>query len=166
NVAIFSRLETIEQKQIGYDKKLQQLFNALDDKSIKPKQGIFYDGQIFDAYVFVSKLIRTAKKSIILIDNFIDENVLVLLAKKRKGVRVIIYTKNLSKVLKLDLNKYNKQYGNIDIKVFDKAYDRFLILDNSVVYHFGASLKDLGKKWFAFSKFDKQALKILNKLNK
>ncbi|MEK6858006.1 MAG: ORF6N domain-containing protein, partial [Nanoarchaeota archaeon] len=125
---------------------------------------IFFEGQIFDAYKFVSDLIRTANKSIILIDNYIDDSVLTLFIKRNKSVQVTIFTKDISKQLSLDLEKYNAQYSPIELKEFKQSRDRFLIIDNKEVYHFGASLKDLGKKWFAFSKFDKEAFKLLDKL--
>ncbi len=136
---------------------------AIENREIKPKQGIFYDGQIFDAYKFVAELIKGAKKSIVLIDNYVDETVLTLFGKNQR-VNVKIYTKNITKQLKLDLDKYNAQYKRIEIKKFNQAHDRFLIIDNKEVYHFGASLKDLGKKWFAFSKFDMNAIEMLGKL--
>jgi hypothetical protein len=127
------------------------------------EQGIFYDGQVFDAYKFVTELIKKAKKSIILIDNYVDETILTLFSKNQK-INVTIHTKNISRQLKLDLDRYNAQYKPIEIKKFNKAHDRFLIIDNKEVYHFGASLKDLGKKWFAFSKFDMEAIEILRNL--
>ena len=163
NATIFQRLDKIEQKQIDNNKKFEMLFQALESNSIKPKQGIFYDGQVFDAYKFVSNLIKNAEKSIILIDNYVDETVLTLFSKNQK-INVKIYTKNILKQLKLDLAKYNSQYKPIEIKKFCQAHDRFLIIDNKDVYHFGASLKDLGKKWFAFSKFDIEAIELLGKL--
>jgi len=163
NATIFHRLDKIEQKQIESDKKFETLFQALESKSVQPKQGIFYNGQIFDAYEFVSNLIKSANKSIVLIDNYIDETVLTLFSKNQEA-KVKIYTKNISKQLKLDLKKYNNQYKPIEIKYFNQAHDRFLILDNAEIYHFGASLKDLGKKWFAFSKFTINAVEILSKL--
>ena len=129
--------------------------------SLLPQQGIFYDGQVFDAYVFVSDLIKTAEKSIILIDNYIDECVLQLFTKRNKNVSVNIYTKNITKTLKQDLEKHNAQYPKIEVEAFTKAHDRFLIIDETTVYHFGASLKDLGKKWFAFSKMEMQAMGII-----
>ena len=144
--------------------KFVKIFKALDDKSIKPKQGIFYDGQIFDAYIFTADLIKSAKRSILLIDNYVDETVLQLLTKRKKKVTATIYTKNISKVLKQDLKKHNSQYPEIDIKIFTKAHDRFLIIDETTVYHFGASLKDLGKKWFAFSKMDMEAMEMITHL--
>ena len=164
NAAIFQRLGRIEIKQIETEQKFEQIFNALEDKSIKPKQGIFYNGQIFDAYVFVSDLIKSAKKSILLIDNYIDESVLQLFTKRKKNISVTIYSKNITKILKQDLEKHNQQYNPIIIEKFSKAHDRFLIIDNTIVYHFGASLKDLGKKWFAFSKMELSASEIITNL--
>ena len=169
NASIFSRLDNIEKKQLSYqiksDEKFKHVFEALENKSIKPKQGVFYDGQVFDAYVFIADLIKTANKSILLIDNYIDETVLHLFTKRRKNVSVTIYTKNITRVLKQDLKAHNSQYPNIEIKQFAKAHDRFLIIDEITIYHFGASLKDLGKKWFAFSKMGTNAVEIITLLN-
>ncbi|MCK5539082.1 MAG: ORF6N domain-containing protein [Bacteroidales bacterium] len=150
NAGIFQRLDKIEKIQIN-DKsengeKFDLLFKALENKNIKPDKGIFYQGQIFDAYVFVSDLIKSAKKSILLIDNYIDETILQLFTKRNENVAVTIYTKNINKILKQDLEKHNSQYPAIEIKQFSKAHDRFLIIDDITVYHIGASLKDLGKK--------------------
>ena len=142
---------------------LKSKVNLLEDKSIKPKQGIFFDGQIFDAYAFVADLVKSAKVSIVLIDNYIDESVLTLFSKNQ-DVDVTIYTKAMTKQLKLDLKKYNAQYKPIKIKTFKESHDRFMIIDEDAVYHIGASLKDLGKKWFAFSRMDKENLKILERL--
>ncbi len=164
NAYIFQRLEMFEIKQIESDQKFNQIFKALEDKSIKPKQGIFYDGQVFDAYVFLADLIKSAKKSILLIDNYIDETVLQLFIKCKENVSVTVYTKNITKILRQDLEKYNTQYQNIEIKKFTKAHDRFLIIDKTTVYHFGASLKDLGKRWFAFSKMDIKAMEMIARL--
>ncbi len=164
NAAIFQRLDTIERKQLVTETRLDKFFDALEAGDIKPRQGIFFDGQIFDAYVFVSDLIKSAKHSIVLIDNYIDETVLLLLAKRNKSCSATIFTKTISKQLRLDLKKHNQQYSPVAIKQFKQSHDRFLILDNSTIYHFGASLKDLGKKWFAFSKFDKEALAVLGRL--
>ena len=166
NAALFQRLESIEQKQMLTDSKLDQVFEALEAGEIKPKQGIFFEGQIFDAYVFVADLIKSATKSIVLIDNYVDETVLTLLTKRRKNCTATIYTQSIAKKLQLDLKKHNQQYPPIDIKTFRNAHDRFLILDNKTIYHFGASLKDLGKKWFAFSRFDKGAVELLGKVGK
>ncbi len=167
NANLFQKIEEIEKRQITYeiktDEKIDKIFKALEDKSIKPTQGIFFDGQIFDAYVFVNNLIKSAKKSIKLIDNYVDESVLMLFGKV-KNIEVTIYTKTISKQLKLDLKKYNLQYGNIKAKKFDLSHDRFLIIDDKEIYHIGTSLKDLGKKWFAFSKMDNESLKILDKM--
>ena len=160
NLELFQRLDKVENKLLTYDKKFEQIFNALEDKTL-PNKGIFFEGQVFDAYKFVSDLIRTANNSIILIDNYIDDSVLTLFSKT--NIKVTIYT-NISKQLELDFKKYKEQYNNLEIKQFNKSHDRFLIIDNQV-YHFGASLKDLGKKWFAFSKFDKEAVKVLEKLS-
>ncbi len=157
------RLDVLEEKQLLTDKKLNKVIQAIDDKSLKPKQGIFYEGEVFDAYSFVASLIKSAKVSIVLIDNYVDESVLTLFSKNTSA-KVIIYTKNISKQLKLDLKKYNTQYRPISIKTFKESHDRFLILDGKEVYHFGASLKDLGKKWFAFSKFEMEALEMLGRL--
>lgn len=166
NAGVFQRLDKLELKQIETDKKVDQIFDAMQSKSLEPKQGIFFDGQIFDAYKFVSSLIRKADKSILLIDNYIDETVLDLFSKKKKNVAVTILTTNLNKSLQLDEKKFNAQYSSITIKEFNKAHDRFIIIDDKDVYHFGASLKDLGKKWFAFSKMDKSALELLENLKK
>ncbi len=166
NAAILQRLDRVEQKQLETGQKFEQIFKALEDKSINPKQGIFYDGQIFDAYTFVGDLIRAAKRSIILIDNYIDDSVLIHFTKRKKNVDFSIFTKNINKPLKLDIEKHNQQYKPIKIKKFIKAHDRFLIIDETTVYHFGASLKDLGKKWFAFSKMEMNAKEILKKIEK
>ncbi len=167
NAGIFQRLDNVERNQLEYqiktDKNFDKVFKALEDKSIKPKQGIFFDGQIFDAYKFINDLIKTTKKQIILIDNYIDENTLLLFSKLKK-VQVTIFTKTISKKLELDLEKYNAQYNPIKIKKFKNSHDRFLIIDNKKVYHFGASLKDLGKKWFGFNKFEIDAIDMLKKL--
>ena len=165
NALIFQRLDSLEQKQSKTDEKVEAIFNAIEDRSIKPKQGIFYDGQVYDAYLLVSDLIKSAKESIILIDNYVDESVLTLLSKRDMKVNATIYTKNITKQLELDLQKYNTQYPTIELKKFDSSHDRFLLIDEKEVYHIGASLKDLGKKWFAFSKLDMGALNILEKLN-
>ncbi|GGD40924.1 hypothetical protein GCM10012288_13730 [Malaciobacter pacificus] len=163
NSLIYQRLDSLEKKQISNDEKFEKLFNALEDKSIKEKQGIFYDGQMFDAYSFVSDLIRSAKTKIILIDNYVDDSVLTLLSKNQ-DVEVMIHTKTIPKQLSLDLKKYNSQYKKIEIKKFENSHDRFLILDDKELYHIGASLKDLGKKWFAFSKMDIGNFDILERL--
>lgn len=168
NAELFIRLDSVEQKQLEFkletDKNFEKVFTALEDKTFEKKQGIFFDGQIFDAYTFISELIRSAQKSIILIDNYLDDSVLTLFSKRNTNVKVILYTKEISKQLYLDVAKYNSQYEPIEIPEFKQSHDRFMIIDGKEVYHIGASLKDLGKKWFAFSKFDKDALTILEKL--
>jgi len=169
NTLLFQRLDSVERKQIEYkiesDNRFNELFSAIENKDIIKNQGIFFDGQVFDAHNFISSLIRSAKTSIILIDNYIDDSVLTLFTKVNKNVNITIYTENLTKQLKLDLEKYNSQYNQIIVKKFKKSHDRFLIIDNKEVYHFGASIKDLGKKWFGFAKIDKDNTKILDKLN-
>jgi len=151
-------LETVEQKQIETDKKVDQIFNALESKDAIPRCGVFFDGQIFDAYVLANKIIKSAKQSIVLIDNYIDESVLTMLGKKSKNVKVTLLTKDISKQLSLDIAKFNQQYPIMEAKNFNLSHDRFLIIDGKEVYHLGASLKDLGKKWFAFSKMEGLAL--------
>lgn len=163
NAVVFQRLNVLEQKQYLTDTKLDKVLRAIEDKTLKPKQGIFYDGQVFDAYVFISDLVKGATKSIILIDNYVDESVLTLFSKNQ-SIDVAVYSKNITKQLKLDLEKYNAQYRSIILKPFKESHDRFMIIDETEVYHFGASLKDLGKKWFAFSKFDVGALEMLGRL--
>jgi hypothetical protein len=164
NANIFQRLDIVERKQLEHDKKFEELFDAIQSKDIKPDNGIFFDEQIFDAYKFVSDIVRSARKSIVLVDNYIDDTVLTLFSKRNKNVQVIIFTREISKQLLLDLDKYNAQYPLIEVKEFKLSHDRFLIIDNKDVYHIGASLKDLGKKWFAFAKLDKDTFSLLNKL--
>jgi hypothetical protein len=162
---LLQRMEGIERKQIETNQKFEQVFKALESRDELPTQGIFFDSQIFDAYAFVSSIIKKAKKEIILIDNYIDESTLTHLSKKGNQVSVIFYTKNISKQLALDIKKANEQYGNFAIQNFEKSHGRFLIIDNTTVYHLGASLKDLGKKWFAFTKMDAESVEsILNAL--
>lgn len=165
NAEVFKKIEYLDKKLLKHDKNFEKIFKAIESNNIQPKQGIFFDGQMFDAYVFVSSLIKNATKSIVLIDNYIDETILTLFSKNQK-IEITIYTKEISKRLKLDLKKYNSQYKPIEIKQFQSSHDRFLIIDDKDIYHFGASLKDLGKKWFAFSKFDIDAIEVLNKLER
>jgi phage regulator Rha-like protein len=164
NAQVFQRLDTLELKQLETDKKIEKVLTAIESKEIQPKQGIFYEGQMFDAHLLVCELIKNATKSIKLIDNYIDETVLILFAKRDPKVTVTIYTKNISEQLKLDLKKYNAQYPTIEIKEFGLSHDRFLIVDDKQIYHFGASIKDLGKKWFAVSKIDINSFELLSKL--
>lgn len=156
NAQLFQRLETIEYHQLEMkkhqevtDRRIDEVFKHLD-ADIPPMQGIFYDGQVFDAYRFVSDLIRKAKQSIVLIDNYVDDTVLTLLDKRSEGVSATIYTQRISSQFQLDVDRHNSQYPLIEIKRFNKAHDRFLLIDNEV-YHIGASIKDLGKKWFGFT---------------
>lgn len=163
NALVFQRIDRLEKQQLITATKLEQIFRAIEDKNIKPQTGIFFEGQVFDAYVFVSKLIKQAKRSIALIDNYIDESILTLLSKRSKNCKAIIYTKKISKNLQLDLKKHNEQYAPIEAQEFNNSHDRFLILDETEVYHIGASLKDLGKKWFAFSRLEKNSIFEISK---
>jgi hypothetical protein len=167
NVKIFEKLSEIERKQLEYeiktDSKFGKVFKALESKHGEDKQGIFFDGQIFDAYVFVTGLIKKAKNSIIIIDNYVDETVLNMLLKRKKNVKVKILTKNIYSQLKLDISKHNKQYPKVDAVKYAKAHDRFIILDDKDIYHIGASLKDLGNKLFAFSMFEKDDVDLIKK---
>ena len=165
NISMFERFERIEQRLTIHDENFDKLFEALEDKTLNPKQGIFYDGEVFDAYVFINDLLKLATNEIILIDNYIDETVFTLFSKY-SNIKIKIYTKTISKQLKLDFQKYETQYKNIELFEFKNSHDRFLIIDKMEVYHLGASLKDLGKKWFAFSKFEIENLKILDYLKK
>ncbi len=164
NANMFGRFERIEQRLSLHDENFNKVFNAIEEKSTPQKQHIFYDGQIFDAHLFVSDIIKSAKSSIKLIDNYVDESTFVLFTKRDEKVDMKIYTKTISKQLTLDLQKHNAQYPKIEIKKFNLSHDRFLIIDDSEVYHFGASLKDLGKKWFAVSRMDIDVLNIMEKL--
>jgi len=158
-----NREKITQQRLLKLEKDVEYLKSQLKQNSLNYKQGIFFDGEIFDAYEFISNLIKSAKKEIILIDNYIDESILTLFSKNQ-NIKVTIYTKNITKELKLDLKKYNSQYNKIEIKQFNSSHDRFIIIDKKELYHIGASLKDLGKKWFAFSKMDIDSFKILEKL--
>ena len=162
--AINNRMNRIEGNVQAISEKVNQIELQINSHLI-PTQGVFFDGQIFDAYELASRIIRAAKKSIVLIDNYIDENTLTHLTKKNKGVKVQLFTKNMNKQLALDIQKANEQYGNFEVKVFAQSHDRFLIIDGKEVYHLGASLKDLGKKWFAFSKLESKSVEsILNSI--
>ncbi len=167
---VFQRMENIEKNvlalnahQIDTDRKIEEVFRRLDDNSEKPEKGIFYDGQIFDAYTFINERIREAKKRIVLIDNYVDDSVLTMLDKRNKGVDAVVYTKNISRQLSLDFEKHNAQYSPIEVKQFDRAHDRFLCIDDTV-YLIGASLKDLGKKWFGFVKLEQPTDELLSKM--
>ncbi|MDG2193788.1 MAG: RhuM family protein [Polaribacter sp.] len=154
------RVDRIESKLIEHDQKFEMFIKT----NLKPTEGIFYDDQMFDAYQFASDVIKSAKRSIILIDNYIDESVLMMLSKREKDCSASIYTQTINKELKLDIAKHNTQYPSIDIHKFTKSHDRFLIIDGTIVYHIGASLKDLGKRWFAFSKIKLDVQELMKKL--
>jgi len=154
NAQIFQRLESLEIRQTETDDKIEKVLTALENNQLQPKQGVFFNSQIFDAHTFVCDLIRSAEKSIVLIDNFVDDTVLTLFSKRKQGVTLKILTKNVTKQLRLDIEKFNEQFPPAEIQEFDQSHDRFLIIDDSQVYHIGASLKDLGRKWFAFSKME------------
>ena len=167
NASVFSRVETMEYHQLeilqhqqdtdkhieATNKRIDEVFRRLDEGNAKPKQGVFYNGQVYDAYTFVSDLIKSAKKRIVLIDNYIDETVLTLLDKRDNNVSATIYTQQISRQFQLDIDRHNAQYAPIDVETFRLSHDRFLCIDDDV-YHIGASIKDLGKKWFGFSKME------------
>jgi hypothetical protein len=159
---INNRINRLEDSLENINSKLNEIELQINSYLI-PNQGVFFEGQIFDAYELTCKIIKSATNTIILIDNYIDESTLTHLSKRNKNVKVIIYTKTISTQLSLDLKKVNEQYGNFEVKIFKKSHDRFLIIDYNNVFHLGASLKDLGKKWFAYSKLNKNS--ILNILN-
>ena len=167
---VFQRIEVLERTQLSLvafkeetNRNFEEVFRRLDDNSEKPEKGIFYDGQIFDAYSFINERIREAKKRIVLIDNYVDDSVLTMLDKRNKGVDAVVYTKNISRQLSLDFEKHNAQYTPIEVKQFDRAHDRFLCIDDTV-YLIGASLKDLGKKWFGFVKLEQPTDELLSKM--
>ncbi|MCI7777432.1 MAG: ORF6N domain-containing protein [Prevotellaceae bacterium] len=160
NAEVFQRLSTLEYHQLEMqqhfqesDKRIEEVFRRLDEGNAKPKQGVFYNGQIYDAYNFVSDLIKSAKKRIILIDNYVDETVLTLLDKREDGVSAFIYTQQINRLFQLDIDRHNAQYPPINVETFRLSHDRFLCIDDDV-YHIGASIKDLGKKWFGFSRME------------
>jgi len=157
------RIEKIEKDVYSLNKRVDD-FEFQIKTNLPPSEGIFFDGQIFDAYLFVSDIIKSATASIVLIDNYVDESVLLLMSKRNSNVEATIYTASIPAQLKLDLKKFNAQYPYVEVKTFTKSHDRFLIIDNKTIYHIGASLKDLAKKWFAFSKIELDATAILNKL--
>ena len=158
--AINQRLNQLEQRVSRTEEKIDFFVRT----SLPPVEGIFYDGQLFDAYKFATDLIRSAKESILLIDNYVDESVLLMLSKRSDGVSALVYTYKISENLRLDLEKHNSQYPAIEIRTYTKSHDRFLIIDNADVYHIGASLKDLGRKMFAFSKLEIPPMVITGQL--
>ena len=160
NAEIFQRLSTMEYHQLEMqqhlqetDKRMEEVFRRLDEGNAKPMQGVFYDGQVYDAYTFVADLIKSARKRIILIDNYVDDTVLTLLDKRENTVSATIYTQQISRQFRLDIDRHNAQYAPIEVATFRLSHDRFLCIDDDV-YHIGASIKDLGKKWFGFSKME------------
>lgn len=150
NAKVFQRLDRIEYKQLETDQKMEQVFARLEDRKTENRQCIFYDGQVYDAYDFICNLIQSASRRIVLIDNYVDHTVLTMLDKRGPGVEASIYTQKVGEPFQLDLAKHDAQYPPIPVRIFQRAHDRFLIIDERV-YHVGASLKDLGKKWFAVS---------------
>lgn len=169
--SINQRLTDMEQrmdnKLMLHEERLNQIDKKMDffvRTSLPPVEGIFFGGQIFDAYTFASDLIKSAHESIVLIDNYVDESVLVLLDKRIENVAATVYTNRITRQLRLDIERHNAQYPPIEFRTYTQAHDRFLIIDN-VVYHIGASLKDLGKKLFAFSKMVVQGNMILERMN-
>lgn len=162
--AINTRMNRIEDNVDKLSKKVTEIDLQISTHLI-PTQGVFFDGQVFDAYELASKIIRSAKQNIVLIDNYIDETTLTHLSKKKKGVNVALLTKTITKQLNLDIQKANTQYGNITALTFAQSHDRFLIIDQKDIYHLGASLKDLGRKWFAFSKMETKSVQsIMNEI--
>ncbi|MFA5427960.1 MAG: RhuM family protein [Sulfurimonas sp.] len=157
------RFVSLENEVSVLKSQMGEMKALIKDDSIKPSKGIFFDGQTYDAYVFINDLLKSAKSEVLLIDNYIDDTVFTLFSKYPE-LNIKIYTQTISKQLKLDYQKYQAQYKNVELKEFKNAHDRFMIIDNKEVYHIGASLKDLGKKWFAFSKFEMEALEILERL--
>ena len=169
--SINQRIDHLESKTdtrlTAHDRQLEELTTKVDffvRTSLPPVEGVFFDGQIFDAYKFATDLIRSAKRSLVLIDNYVDESVLLMLSKRQPGVTATVYTQQITPQLQLDLNKFNKQYPSVSVRTCTQSHDRFLIIDNTEVYHIGASLKDLGKKWFAFSKLEIPAKMIISLL--
>jgi hypothetical protein len=155
--SINNRMNRLEDDMEAIKNKVNEIDLQINTHLI-PTQGVFFDGQVFDAYELASKIICSAKNSIVLIDNYINETTLIHLSKKKSGVKAILLTKKINKQIELDVQKANEQYGNFELKIFNKSHDRFLIIDETEIYHLGASLKDLGKKWFAFSKLDKSSV--------
>jgi hypothetical protein len=164
--ALNQRMNRIENNFDHLSKEVNKISLQLKTQEL-PNQGVFFDGQIFDAYELASRIVRSAKKEIILIDNYMDESTITHLSKKAEKVKVFLLTKTISKQLALDVKKANEQFHHFQAKILTASHDRFLIIDRSQLYHIGASLKDLGKKWFAFSKMENTMLKmILEQINK
>ncbi len=159
--SINHRLQTLEQTVAEHSQKIDFFVRT----ALPPMEGVFYDGQIFDAYKFATDLIKSANHSLVLIDNYVDETTLLMLSKRKERVSATIYTQRISSQLQLDLEKHNAQYSAIDVKMYKRSHDRFLLIDGQEVYHIGASLKDLGKKMFAFSRLNESAEMILQLLS-
>lgn len=166
SLQIIPRIESIERNQIEINHKFDKIFKALEGKRKPADHGIFFEGQVFDAYTLLCEIIRSAKKSIIIVDNYVDESVLTLLTKRNKKVEAKIFTKRISKALTLDIVKHNAQYAPIEIQLINDVHDRFIVIDEIELYHVGASLKDAGKKWFAFSKLNTLKDDLLKRLKK
>ena len=158
--AVSNRFEKLEQRMTNVENQIESFVHA----ALPPKEGIFADGQIYDAYEFIERLIKSAKKSILLIDNYVDESVLTMLSEKERGVEVKVYTKEVTKALKLAGDKFNSQYGNLSLHQTNRVHDRFMIIDNQTIYLIGASLKDAGKRLFAFTKMSATHIEELKKL--
>ena len=158
--AVSNRFEKLEQRMTNVENQIESFVHA----ALPPKEGIFADGQIYDAYEFIERLIKSAKKSILLIDNYVDESVLTMLSEKKRGVEVKVYTKELSNALLLAQDKFNSQYGNLSLHQTNRIHDRFMIIDNQTIYLIGASLKDAGKRLFAFTKMSEEHIEELKKL--
>ena len=163
NNYLFQRMDLLEEKQKNTDQKVDEILNAIESKNTTIKQGVFFEGQFFDAYIFISDILKNAKKSITLIDNYIDGNTLLHLSSN-KDLNINIITKSLTKELKVIIEKFNKQYKNLKVFEYSKSHDRFLIIDEKIIYHIGASLKDLGNKWFAFSKLEDDNFELLKRI--
>jgi hypothetical protein len=165
--AINQRIERVEKFAVETEKRVAETEKKIEffvKTSLPPVEGIFYDGQVFDAYAFVSGLIKSAKRNITLIDNYADESVLLLLSKRASGVEATVYTAEMTPRFRLDLKKHNAQYPPVDVRIFARSHDRFLFIDGDV-YHIGASLKDMGRKWFAFSKMNLDADTLLQNIH-
>lgn len=166
---LLHRMESLEHRQISHeirtDQRFEQVFEALEQR-LPPTQGVFFDGQLFDAYRFINDLLRQARRSIVLIDNYVDDTVLAQLDKRAPGISATILTKSIGKTLAQDLKRHNQQYPPITAIAFGHSHDRFLILDDETVYHLGASLKDLGKRWFAFTRMEKAGLTVMERVER
>jgi len=156
-----------EERLLNLENDMKVVKSKIKNNTLDKRQGIFFDGQFFDAYIFISDILKEAKESITLVDNYVDETTLLhLSSKSNKDIEINVITKTISNELKLDIDKFNKQNNNLKVFKSDKSHDRFLIIDKKIVYHIGASLKDLGNKWFAFSKLEDDYLELFENINK